>query len=113
MTTIEKNKITLALNEAFSAAEKACAEYLRKYPDNWFPCGFAWVHFDGRSPVVKVLKETYGDRGGHKAYPKGWDVWNPARSSTQCMEALVSGAAAFAEVMVKAGYECYSDCRMD
>lgn len=113
MTKTEKSQITLALHSAFRAAELATNEYLTKYPDNWFPCGFAWVRFPGRSPVIKVLKEDFVGRSGHKGYPKGWDVWNPSGNSTQCMEAKVAGAQAFAEVMTKLGYECYSDCRMD
>jgi len=99
-----------ALNEAFTAARKACDEYLAKYPNNWFPCGFAWVRFPGRSPAVKALKAM---KEGSKGYPKGYDVWDPAHSSTQCMEAKSAGAQAFARVMNSYGYECYADCRMD
>jgi hypothetical protein len=108
--TKDERFLSDTLDKAFAAAKKACDDYLTKYPDNWFPCGFAWVKFPGRSPAVKALKEM---KVGSKGYPKGYDVWDPARSSTQCMEAKYSGAKAFANVMNDAGYECHADCRMD
>ena len=114
MTSKDKGIIEGILNEAFAAAEKATDDYLKKYPDNWFPCGFAWVRFEGRSPVVKVLKERFnGAQAGHKGYPKGWDLWNPSGNSTQCMDAKMAGARAFADRMELAGYKCYADGRMD
>lgn len=102
------------LTAAFRAAETATDAYLIEHPDEWYPCGFAWVHFDGRSPAVKVLKSSFNEqRRGHKAYPKGWDVWNPSGHPTQCMEAKLAGAQAFVQVLKQAGIECYPDCRMD
>jgi hypothetical protein len=113
MTKKDKDKIAELLEKAFDAARKATDEHYAKNPNQWFPCGFAWVRFPGKSPVVTVLKEVYGDRGGHKGYPKGWDVWNPSADHGQWMDAKVAGANAFAKVMNDAGYECYADCRMD
>lgn len=114
MTKDEKQKIKNALADAFYEAQKATNEYLHKYPDNWFPCGFAWVVLPGRCPLTTVLKETYqGPMRGDKGYPKGWHIWNPSNNGTQCMEAKLAGARAFAKVLTDAGYDCYADCRMD
>lgn len=101
---------------AFKAAAEACDGYLTRYPGQWYPCGFAWVVLGGRDPAVNYLKknkERYGRLAGDKGYPKGWHIWDPANSGTQCMEAKVEGARAFAKVMQDAGIDCYADCRMD
>lgn len=113
MTENEKFKIQLIIEKAFTAARLATDDYLKKYPDQWFPCGFAWVRLDGRSPLIKVLKENFSNKSGHKGYPKGWEIWNPSDSGTQCMDAKMAGAEAFAKVLNEAGYDCYADCRMD
>jgi len=113
LTDLEYQK---AFDEAFKAAEVACEEYLQKYPNDWYPCGFAWVVFDGRDPAVKFLKKSegrYGRRAGDKGYPKGWHIWDPANSPTQVMEAKSAGARAFCQVLAKYGIDAYSDCRMD
>lgn len=105
-----------AFDEAFKAAEVACDAYLKKYPNDWFPCGFAWVVFDGRDPAVKFLKkseERYGRRTGSKGYPKGWHIWDPANSGTQVMEAKLAGAQAFQYVLLKYGISCHPESRMD
>ena len=113
MTPNEKQKIQFAIENAFAAARLATENYLRAHPNDWFPCGFAWVRFDGRSPVVKVLKEKFPKRHLSKGYPKGIDIWNPSDNGTQCMDAKMAGALAFVEVIKKAGYDCYADGRMD
>ena len=113
---LSKTDYGIAFDYAFKAAERACNEYLAKYPNNWFPCGFAWVVFDGRDPAVKFLKESYPEndgRRGSKGYPKGWHIWDPARSSTQCMDAKVEGARAFVEVLSRYGIECHYESRWD
>jgi hypothetical protein len=102
------------LDIAFKAANDACNDYLKKFPDNWFPCGFAWVVLPGRGPITTALKNSFtGSKRGNKGYPKGWHIWDPACSGTQCMEAKFAGASAFAKVLTDAGYDCYADCRMD
>jgi hypothetical protein len=113
---LSKTDYGLAFDYAFKAASKACTEYLTKYPNNWYPCGFAWVIFDGRDPAVKWLKEnkaTLGRLAGDKGYPKGWHIWDPANSNTQCMDAKVEGTKAFCEILRKYGIECDYDARMD
>ncbi len=102
----------LAFDHAFRAAAARCDEYLREHPDDWFPCGFAWVVFDGRDPAVKFLKRCYPD-AGRPGYPKGFHVWNPAASATQCMEAKIVGARAFVEVLKNAGVDCHYESRWD
>jgi len=113
---LSKTDYWLVFDHAFKAAERACNEYLAKYPDRWFPCGFAWVVFDGRDPAVKFLKENrdaLGRRAGDKGHPKGWHIWDPANSNTQCMGAKVEGAMAFCTVLKKYGIKCSYEYRMD
>ena len=105
-----------AFGEAFNAARRACDEYLAKYPDAWFPCGFAWVEFKGTDPAVKYLKankDFYGRLAGDKGYPKGWHIWDPSNSGTQCMDAKVAGAEAFCDVLKRYGISCFANSRMD
>lgn len=92
-------------------AEKATNAYLKEHPNDWFPCGFAWVIIKpARGPVVSAMKA----RGiGSKAYHGGWQYWNPSRNNTQSMEALRAGADAYAKVLREAGVDCYADNRMD
>lgn len=113
MTKKEEGIIEGLLDQAFQEAKKATEAYLMKYPNDWFPCGFAWVHMDGRSPVVRVLKKKFPKKAGHPGHPKGWDIWNPSDHPTQCMDAKMAGARAFADVLNQAGYKCYADGRMD
>ena len=106
----------IAFEYAFEAAARATQEYLDKYPNAWYPCGFAWVEFDGRDPAVKFLKEAYAndrERRGDKGYPKGWHIWNPSRNATQCMDAKVEGARAFVKMLAKYGIEAKFDSRWD
>lgn len=106
----------LAFDYAFKAARRACDDYLKNHPGEWFPCGFAWVVFDGRDPAVKFLKANAASLGrlaGDKGYPKGWHIWDPADSSTQCMEAKIAGAKAFCDIMAKYGVECHYESRWD
>jgi hypothetical protein len=103
-----------AFREAFAAARAGTEKYLREHPDDWFPCGFAWVHFpNGRDRAVNWLKHHYGQRAGHKGHPKGWDVWDPSGSSTQCMDAKLAGAEEFARVCASYGIKCYAESRWD
>jgi hypothetical protein len=99
--------------EAFEAARKATDDYLKRNPDAWFPCGFAWVHFpNARSPEVNAFKKLFPDKG-HKNYKKGWDVWDPSRSSTQCMDAKAAGCDAFVDVLNRNGIVAYTETRWD
>ncbi len=111
---MDDTRIASMLHEAFAAARKATDAYLAQHPDDWYPCGFAWVRFPGRSPAARVLKEHFSEQErGHRGYPRGWDVWNPSGHGTQCMDAKFAGARAFADVMGAYGFECYADWRMD
>lgn len=105
-----------AFFEAFNAAEAACNAYLAKYPGQWYPCGFAWVVLEGKDPAVNYLKKNktrWGRRAGDKGYPKGWHIWDPANSGTQCMDAKFAGAEAFCATLAKHGIKAYPDSRMD
>lgn len=109
-----KFEMKALLMKAFIAAEKATTEYLIRYPDNWYPCGFAWVVLPGNAPITNVLKVSFEEqKRGNKGYPKGWHIWNPSGHGTQSMDAKMAGARAFADTLTKAGFDCYADCRMD
>lgn len=99
--------------EAFTAARLATDAYLKKNPDAWFPCGFAWVHFPkATGPEVRAFKELYPGKG-HKNYKKGWDVWDPSGSGTQCMDAKAAGCEAFCDVLKRYGIVTYTETRWD
>ena len=98
---------------AFAAARKATEDYLKKYPGQWYPCGFAWVHFkNGNSKDVRAFKKLHKD-AGHKGYPSGWDVWNPSDNPTQWLDAKLAGCEAFVQVCASYGIECNADSRWD
>ena len=113
---LSKTDYGIAFDNAFKAARRACDEYEAKHPGEWYPCGFAWVVFDGRDPAVKYLKEDkdhFRRLAGDKGYPKGWHIWNPSNSPTQCMEAKLAGAKEFCRILNGVGIDCYADSRMD
>lgn len=99
------------INRASTAARVATQAHLDAFPNDWYPCGFAWVIIKpATGPLVKRLKEL--DLGS-KAYGGGLQVWNPAKNNTQCMDALYKGAVAFANVLKAEGVNCYADSRID
>lgn len=72
-------------------------------------CGFAWVHFPkANTRFVRFLKKK---NLGHSGYPQGYDYWVSAFG--QSMEKKESYARAFAKVMRDAGFDAYSQSRMD
>lgn len=98
--------------KATEAAVAATAKYLADHPNDWFPCGFAWVTITpARGKFVNYLKSI---KAGSKSYYRGgWQLWNPSNHATQCMEAKVAGANAYAKVLMESGIKCYADSRMD
>jgi hypothetical protein len=105
-----------AFADAFEAAAVTADVYLAQHPTEWYPCGFAWVVFDGRDPAVKYLREnrdTLGRLAGDRGFPKGWHIWNPSNSPTQWMDAKLAGARVFCEVLGRYGIECHAESRMD
>lgn len=85
---------------AESAAYKATAEYVRKNPDQWYPCGFSWVRIKpARGQLVSFLKRN--GIGRTDSYGGGLIVYNPSGHSTQCMEAKRLGSQAYIEIMSK------------
>ncbi len=96
---------------AQTAASKAAAEYIAQFPDQWYPCGFAWVKIrPARGPFVNFLKSQ---NIGHKGWDGGWDVWNPSENHTQWMDAKFVGAVAFAKVLKDHGIDATAGQRMD
>ena len=99
--------------KAIAAAKVACEKYMEENPDNWFPCGFAWVVADvkGNTKQGKAFKAC----GFDKYYYGGLDLWNPAGCPVQEMYAKYAGAQAYAEVVNEALGErvVRAECRMD
>jgi len=107
----KKPTIQEIVDEAVIAASSATAKYLRENPDNWYPCGFAWVKIKpARGKLVTYLKDT---GIGNVSMMGGLDVWNPSGNCTQSMYAKVEGAKAFAAVLKKHGYNAVHESRID
>lgn len=98
-------------NQAQNAARNAAEEHLRKNP-GWDACGFAWVTIYGVKLSTKLGKELKA-LGFRKEYGGGISLWNPSGVMTQNMSALEAGAQAYAKVFRDAGYQAYSQSRMD
>lgn len=85
---------------AETAAYKAADEYVRKNPDQWYPCGFSWVRIKpARGKLVSFLKRN--GFGRTDSYGGGYVIYNPSSHHTQCMEAKRLGSQAYIEIMAK------------
>jgi len=104
---------SIAIDMALEKAAEATKAYLEAHPDQWYPCGFAWVAIKpARGPLVKALKE----RGlSTERYGGGCVVYNPSGNSTQCMDAKEAGARAFADFMkpLYPAYKIWPETRID
>jgi hypothetical protein len=86
--------------EAQLAAEMATRRYLQEYPNDWYPCGFAWVKIrPARGRFVDMCKDQ--GFGNTDDYAGGFVIYNPSENPTQSMAAKEKGAWAFCEVMKK------------
>ena len=86
--------------EAAKAAFESTNDYVTKYPDAWYPCGFAWVKINpARGKFVSFLKKH--NIGNTDSYYGGYMIYNPSGHNTQCMEAKKLGCIAFVEVIRK------------
>lgn len=111
--------IETAIQEAFSAARIATDKVIEDNPEQWYPCGFAWVRIlPASGPLAKYLKENgMADR----AYNGGLTVYNPSKNHTQWMDAKEAGAIAFKNSLVtwllenpqKVEYKVFVESRMD
>jgi hypothetical protein len=100
------------LVEAQMLASKTTSDFIKKYGEQPFGCGFAWVECKVRSnsAVGKLLQEF----GFKKSYTRsGLSLWNPSNSYTQDMEAKLVGAQVYAEMLSLAGLECEVRSRLD
>jgi hypothetical protein len=111
MASDERVDFERTISLARLEAVKATAESIRENPDNWYPCGFAWVVIKpARGKFVSFLKE----KGiGYKSESGGWRIWNPSEHPTQSMEAKMRGAMAFVQVLKENGINAIAECRMD
>lgn len=107
----EKLNLNAILTEAHSAAVAATAATVNANPDQWYPCGFAWVRIrPARGAFVNFLKEV---GAGYTSEEGGYVVYNPSNNVTQRMDAKMVGAEAFAKVLRDAGINARAECRMD
>jgi len=110
-------ELQFMFNEGFRKAENACLAYLAQHGSNG-SCGFAWVvidkfndkNIDGRQKIAKDLKklDCIPDSSVGEI-----TVWNPSKSSTQCISALEAGARAFAKHLEPFGFYAFMDSRVD
>lgn len=98
-------------NEAITEARRRAAEMHAKRGDG-FPCGFAWVVVDGVKLSTKLGKQMKA-LGFSKNYEGGIQLWNPSRHNAQCVDILLAGAEAYAEVLRKNGIEAHAASRWD
>lgn len=88
------------INEAFAAAQAACAAHIAANPNVWWPCGFAWVKIKpARGRLVAAMKHM--GIGYTDDVEGGYSIWNPAGGSTQWMDAKQVGCDAFVAVLKK------------
>lgn len=89
---------SIAIDLALEKAALATQAYLDAHPNQWYPCGFAWVKIKpARGPLVKALKDR-GIGRLDEGYG-GLMVYNPSGNHTQCMDAKEAGARAFADFL--------------
>ena len=99
------------LAQARAAARQATDDAVRANPNQWYPCGFAWVTVreKGSTKLGRALLQS----GFSKAYGGGLQIWNPSEHPTQWMDAKVDGARAFADVLRAHGIPASVGERMD
>lgn len=104
------DEVKTIIQEAQAEAKRFTKAYIEQNGEH-FPCGFAWVTIrPARGQFVKVMKQmNVGDKG----WETGWCVWNPSGNGTQCMDAKVAGARAFADALKKHGIDVSVGQRMD
>jgi len=103
--------IELIYREAHSNAMVACQRHIDENPDQWYPCGFAWVDIKpARGPFVAFLKVN---KIGHIGTYGGWCVYNPSDNMTQWMDAKYIGALAFAQTLQRYGINATAVSRID
>lgn len=102
---------------ATQEAAKATADYLTANPENWYPCGFAWVKIrPATGRFVKALKER-GD--GQTSDMGGFVIYNPSGNHTQAMYAKLAGAEVYARTLNEWFQQCglknkaYVESRID
>lgn len=100
------------LTLAFAKAREATQKTINENPNQWYPCGFAWVRIKpARGKFVNYMKSI--NVGRTDEYEGGYVVYNPSAHNTQWMDAKYAGAKAFAEVLCAHGIKAQAECRMD
>ena len=106
--------LELIHQQALNAARQATNKFLQERlggKDN-YPCGFAWVtiYEKGSTKLGRALTKL----GFSKAYTGGLQLWNPAGTPLQNVDAKEAGAEAYAQVIRdQLGVKCYAGSRLD
>ena len=101
-------------NEAVQAAKAAVAEHRIKHPNEFFGCGFAWVHCYEKGNTK--LGKSFAKVGGFsKAYDGGYKLWDPANTAGQCIVEKELGAEAYVDTVKKylPDVKLYANSRLD
>jgi hypothetical protein len=94
------SQYTAIFKEASRLAYEAANEYVEKYPESWYPCGFSWVRIKpARGAFVSFLKKH--NIGRTDDYMGGYVVYNPSGHNTQSMEAKRLGSRAFVNYLIE------------
>ena len=100
--------------EATRAAQAAAATKLAEIGGDRWACGFAWVEVYGVKLNTRVGREfqRLGFRKGYGARAP-IQLWNPSGSPVQNVDTKEAGAAAYAEVLKRHGFDAYAASRLD
>lgn len=104
-----------ANNEAYAASKSYFDNKLGGQDS--FPCGFAWVNITGyqgkkitgNTKVGRSLKKA----GVRQNYNRKFQIWHPGKFMCQNVDTLTAGADAAVKVFKEAGFDAYSDSRLD
>ena len=112
MAKLTEEQLVSVLKKASKAAVDAAAKTISDNPNQWYPCGFAWVRIKpARGQFVNFLKKM--EVGRTDEYEGGYVIYNPSQNNTQWMDAKYDGAKAFAAVLQEHGIKARAECRMD
>lgn len=106
------------LHETATTAARTAADALYAQIGDRYPCGFAWVTYypkhKGNTAAGKAERKLFESIGFSKDWTgKAWQLRNPSRHITQNMDVKEAGAVAYAKVFRDAGYNVYSETRID
>jgi hypothetical protein len=97
--------------KAQQAAVDATKKTIEANPNQWYPCGFAWVRIKpARGAFVDFLKKI---DAGYTSEDGGYVVHNPSGHHTMWMDAKYDGACACAAVLREHGINATAEQMID